>query len=94
MLEVSSLFTISKVLQVDNGVHRSSPLETVIGLKEALKLGPGTSFALSSCRAGRERGYTIQLDPSDRAIGCAQPPSPQPSPARGEGARNPFGYGF
>jgi len=29
----------------------------------------------------RERGRTSQLDPSDKAIGRAQPPSPQPSPA-------------
>ena len=30
---------------------------------------------------GRERGRTSQLDPSDKAIGRAQAPSPQPSPA-------------
>ena len=30
----------------------------------------------------RERGRTSQLDPSDKALGRAQPPSPQPSPAR------------
>ena len=34
---------------------------------------------------------TSQIDPSDKAIGHAQPPSPRPSPARGEGDRNSFG---
>src|SRR5271157_6300450 len=37
---------------------------------------------------GRERSRTSQLDPSDKAVGRAQTPSPQPSPARGEGARS------
>ncbi len=39
---------------------------------------------------GRERGRTSQLDPSDKAIGRAQPPSPPTLSREGRGSQKLF----
>ena len=52
---------------------------------------PCANLVPNTIGEGRERGFTSKLDPSDKAVGRAQPPSPQPSPARREGARSRFG---